>query len=582
MSIKNDFFFIPIIFILFLNGCQVENNSHEIIFSITSPIDGWTYYEDTKVLLALNIDTHEISWSSSIDGYLGTGNHLLSYLSTGCHEITADVLSIKKTVDVTITEKTSASGTENKTLINYSPLERMYPKGRYFPLLLTLDGSVNGFRKENVIPESRAQYRANFNEQSEFIKRDLRFDIKGKHLITANSNVRMRIARSLNPALGDSRIFYVPNTNSFNALPHEVSAILFYSSDKINVWIPDTAIIDQVLLLECIARVETSILPRLEQIWGDAADIDEDGRLAILVSKTINDENVAIGFFNPADFYRRETDINSDAYNPVSNEMDIIYIAVPDNTIESYNKDSIISTITHEITHAITYAKKTWQREMTGQDNAKREELFLDEGLSHLSEVLCGIGYSGGTVKYLQRYFENTAHYSLCDKDIYGQFDSVGMRGAITLFLSWLFWKKGGMVYAGTDSNTIMDNGGIGFLKLLVESEDTGWENIGKIAGTSTDKLFEEMLVEINHQRRTNIRYQYRADKTTGEPIELFPDIHYSNTTIDFPARYDINRPINLGRWSFVLFEPFAMENTGIITLLSTNQIGKIFFISNF
>ncbi|GHV82367.1 hypothetical protein AGMMS49991_09250 [Spirochaetia bacterium] len=41
---------------------------------------------------------------------------------------------------------------------------------------------------------------------------------------------------------------------------------------------------------------------------------------------------------------------------------------------------------------------------------------------------------SGENIKFLQKYFDDTASYSLCKSNRYGQEDSVGMCGAITIY----------------------------------------------------------------------------------------------------------------------------------------------------
>jgi len=575
-------FVLILIFTLFSVSCQNDENNYVINYSITSPKVDWKYNSDLKILLAVNIDTQEITWKSSIDGFLGNGNHLLVFLTAGNHTITADVLGTEKSINILISENNTSHGEEIKTLINYSPLQRIYPNGTHYPYFINFDGSIKGFKKNNDIQKKELQKRTMFNENKVFIARDLYLNKSDKLEIIKKNIARIIPINKIYPMLGDIRTFYVPNTSSQNILPHEIPAVLFYSSDKLNVWIPASEDIDKVLLLDCILTIEKTILCRLNQIWGTVADIDEDDHFTILISKTINDEKTAIGFFNPSDFYRRETDITSDAYNPNSNEMDMVYIAVPDNGSTSYNKESIIATIVHEITHAMTYTQKSWKKELMGQKNVKREELFLDEGLSHLSEILCGCGYSGGTVKYLQRYLENTAHYSVCDVNIYGQVDSIGMRGAITLFLSWLFWEKGGISYNDTDYNLIIDNGGINFLKTLINSDGIGWENIGKIAGAKTDKLFEKMTAQINYLRLDNSPYQFKTDILTSEPIEIFPGISYNGIIIDFPARYNIFQPIDIGRWSIVFFEPLFLNNTNIITFLSTYQTGNSYLVTTY
>jgi hypothetical protein len=195
--------------------------------------------------------------------------------------------------------------------------------------------------------------------------------------------------------------------------------------------------------------------------------------------------------------------------------MDIIYIAVPDSSSDSsYSQASIIATIAHEVTHGSTFSEKTWKRHLSGNMDAQREDLFLDEGWSHLTENLCGYGVSGGNVQFLRRYFDDTAAYSFCTANRYGQDDSAGMRGAITLFLSWLFWRQGGMTWDSADPSRLVDTGGIVFLRRMLASTTTGWESIGQAYGESTDTLFQTMLTELHHARVTGTMYHFKPDPT--------------------------------------------------------------------
>jgi hypothetical protein len=337
--------------------------------------------------------------------------------------------------------------------------------------------------------------------------------------------------------------------------------------------------------------VEARVLPRIETLWGKAADINEDGRLAILVSPTINDEKTAIGFFNPSDFFKRNMDRTSASYNPASNEMDIIYIAAPDDTAgTSYSIESIIATVAHELTHAVTFTHKTWKRLMSGETTATREALFLDEGWSHLSENLCGYGISGGNIEFLQRFFDDTATYSFCGTNRYGQEDSAGSRGAITLFLSWLFWEKGGMTWDSANSVKLTDRGGITFLQTMIASSETGWDSIGTAYdNVPTNTLFEKMLFEINALRISGAAYQYRTDSLTGEPVDFFVNMGNISDTlhIGFPKTYSVNlknlvgSEISAGTWSLMLFEPFTLDTESIVCITAKDYSGTAYYVYN-
>jgi hypothetical protein len=567
-------------------SCEINSKTEYVIdFDISSPNPRWVHYEDTKILLAINIDTNHIFWKSSIDGNLGEGNHILCFLSPGLHTLSVEVYDVTKSIEINIVSRNNVIDIENKTLVNYSPLETYLSIGNHAPYILTLNGTINGiFAGQNEM-KSKTRLAINFSSQGNSPFRDIRIvEPRINEDITESIiNKKLRL-RNNNLTLGESRRFFIVNTISQFSDPHELDASLFYISDNLTVWIPsDSTFIENALNI-CIQKVEQIILPRLKILFGTAADIDNDGRLAILVTPTINDEKVAVGFFNPANFYNRNIDTNSDIYNPASNEMDIIYIAAPDESSNtSYSVESIIATIAHELTHAITYTRKTWQRQIDGETNAVREELFLDEGLSHLSENLCGFGKSGGNIKFLQKYFDDTASYSFCKSNRFGQEDSAGMRGAITMFLSWLYWEMGGMEYDKFEPGKLIDCGGITFLKKIVDSTDTGWENIGKAVGIPTDKLFEEMVSQINRNRLNNLDYHYKIDPITNEPVEFFINMKNAEDydyVIGLPKEYDLISPTNIVKWTFMLFPIFTRETKGILNINSQNQDGTAFFIT--
>jgi hypothetical protein len=365
-----------------------------------------------------------------------------------------------------------------------------------------------------------------------------------------------------------------------------MEAELYYQSERLNVWIPETAAIEPAVTAALITAVETRIIPRIETIWGWPADIDEDGRFALLFAPTINEERLAVGFFNPADFFERNIDTTSSSYNPASNEMDILYTALSETEDgSSYSPESIIAAIAHELTHAATFTVKTWIRMQNGDSRAAREELFLDEGWSHLTENLCGFGVSGGNIRFLNRYLDDTAQFSFCGANRNGQEDSAGVRGAMTLFLSWLFWKSGGMEWDALNPVALIDTGGIAFLKRMVTSAETGWESIGNAFGKPTPTLFNEMLNEINNYRMNGRVYQYKTDPLTSEAVDFFVNMGIVNSSqtmtefyVGFPKPFDAFFTKTLMPWSFLFMEPFFVQSDTLDETNAVKHSGDIFY----
>jgi hypothetical protein len=130
MSIKN-LLILPAVLLTFCS-CQIPNETSATIgFDITSPKPGWVYNEDTKIILALNINTQDIVWKSSLEGDLGRGNHLLRFLSPGVHEISAEVLGMVKTCRITVAQ-TDIARNESQVLLNYSPVEKKLSGGKNY------------------------------------------------------------------------------------------------------------------------------------------------------------------------------------------------------------------------------------------------------------------------------------------------------------------------------------------------------------------------------------------------------------------------------------------------------------------
>jgi hypothetical protein len=554
-------------------------------FAIISPRANWTYYNDTIIMLAVNVKTDGILWESDISGALGEGNHLALFLPEGLHRISADIMGVKRELIVPVFPRAQNS---RSILVHFSPLEIKARRGMYFSYSHTHDGTVNDFTilsVQNAASQDDVfSLKTHLPQSSNWSRGDIRLPIPLEAAPVDTVNRARLFTDSY--AIGEKRTFFVVNTRNQLGVPHNLEAILTHQSDRLSVWVQASYAIYDDLIRECIKTIETLVIPRVETLWGRAADIDGDGRIAILFSHTLNEERVATGFFNPADFFARNNNALSGGYNPASNEMDIIYIAMPEPYPDSpFSPESIIATIVHELTHVSTFTVKTWNRLKNGEDDAAREELFLDEGWSHLSESLVGLGTSGGNIRLLRRFLNNTSMYSFAGVNRLGQHDSIGMRGAITLFLSWLFWEAGGMTWNIENPVELIDLGGITFLQRMVSLRETGWESIGQAFGQPTNILFNEMLSAINRYRISNLNHIYKIDPLTNEAVDFFVNMGYfyyaggtSSLNIGFPVPSSIFDQNTLLPWSVVFYDTFYLPGITPIILNSTRNNGDVFF----
>ena len=85
-----------------------------------------------------------------------------------------------------------------------------------------------------------------------------------------------------------------------------------------------------------------------------------------------------MGYFNPADLFARNTESSQSSRNPYSNELDIVYLAMPSSSdIGSYSVSSVSATLSHELTHSVTYNQKTFSHILQGNTERERESLIL-------------------------------------------------------------------------------------------------------------------------------------------------------------------------------------------------------------
>ena len=493
---------IYILFLIFLFFSCNNNLPEYYEIEIKSPKQNWIYYTDTEIVFSCNVKDRNLIWYSSIDGKIGEGYHFTRSLSEGSHTITLKDNKAKKTSSVCI-EVQANQNYKNISLITHLPFNFNIDKNESFGIF-----SLNGKMDSSFLEFNSEKNNKNDTE----FNRDIYLK---NNLMNLQIN-KIKSARNIESGY-QSREFYVINTNETLNSPHKIIAEKYYDGNEFSVWIPKgIANVNHDDIDKIIMPLENFVMRRVKELWGECADIDSNGKLTILFSKTINEENKAVGFFNSKDFFRNISEKTSSAYNPYSNEMDIIYVAFPDSENRNYSIESIIATVSHEFAHAVNFSQKTWKSLSKGDNDIVQEELFLDEGWSHLTELLCGYGSSGGDINFINFYLENSSYYSFCKNDYLGRNDSVGQRGAVCLFLYWLFEKAGGIGYEN-DGFDFIDQGGISFLKSMTDTKQTGWDCIGNYFNKNTDSLFIEFSKILLNQNINSFFNENKKDPVTNE-----------------------------------------------------------------
>lgn len=211
--------------------------------------------------------------------------------------------------------------------------------------------------------------------------------------------------------------------------------------------------------------------------FGSESDINHDGKVAILMSPTINrmtppgaagSQGFIAGYFLANDLLPQLLDSRR------SNGMEIFYTMVPDPSSlygNLFPKDKTLPVIegvlAHEFLHMILFNYRVL---IYGHGYLPdyMEQLWLDEGLAHIAEDLNG--YKSSNIARANLFLEDPGDVTL----IYGG-DALEERGASFLFLRLLGDRFRTSVY-----------------KRLVQSKHTGVANVEAATGALFNELFAD------------------------------------------------------------------------------------------
>ena len=253
---------------------------------------------------------------------------------------------------------------------------------------------------------------------------------------------------------------------------------------------------------------DASIHPTNRGAFGTESDINHDGKVAILMSPVINampcSGCIILGFFNP-------TDLHPGVVNPAcTNGMEIFYTLVPDPDRKEESIESIKSTLAHEFQHMILY---NYRILVYGEGfiDTYMEELWLNEGLSHIAEDLNG--YYPDNIDRADLFMNGPWDTKLTFLDD----DNLENRGAVFLFLRLLG-----------------DRFGEGIYRNLVQSHYSGTTNVQRATGTGFLELFGDWSAALYLSGRgitVDPRFNYSS-------IDLLGDFDALNVT-------EINLPVS-------------------------------------
>jgi hypothetical protein len=299
--------------------------------------------------------------------------------------------------------------------------------------------------------------------------------------------------------------------------------------------------IDWAKVDDVIDKLETIVVPREEQIFGAISDVDGDGKLALLLSYTVNQYG-AKAYVSPCDI----ADLSGCGGG--GNHGEIIYFNIPDPGDRTHSVNGLTETVAHELSHLIYSYHKLVLNGVTRDD----ENIYLTEGLAALAQDLTGFNngnqfvwaaaidmadYYGGDPDYsaqalsINDLFRGSTYYSE-DRD-------GALRGGAYLFLRFVFEQMGGMAVDPT-TGALTDQGGIAWLHALYDTPEQG---VAALEQTSGRPLWDLALD------------WYTALVATGRGVEVDPTLRYAERLADPLTGYSYG------------VDPFAALPHGVYTL---------------
>ncbi len=325
------------------------------------------------------------------------------------------------------------------------------------------------------------------------------------------------------PPPDSTRTFTVYDGSSYVNVEAEFVTL----TDELVIWRDTTTDnpmgdIDEEVLDGVVSYFEDLVLPRERAIWGEEPDVDDSGRIDVLLSYTVN-EYGAIAYVSWCDI------AELDGCRGSGNGGETIYMSYPDPESNYSTDTAIVEIWAHEINHLI-YA---WHKYVLNDQLDARENVYLTEGMSELAQDLTG--FNNGNQYIWAAAIDMSEYYG--DEDYSIQGVSINdflrgdgyydlsrdgpLRGGAYLFLRYLFEQAGGMSIE--DDGTQVDEGGMAFLQDWITVPELGPDCVETLTGrTVEDVAFDWYTALVVTGRDLNDDPVYNYQPRVQDPITKF------------------------------------------------------------
>lgn len=245
-------------------------------------------------------------------------------------------------------------------------------------------------------------------------------------------------------------------------------------------------------------------------------DRDQNGRTIIVLSRRLTAEEGLTGYFDRIDFTSR-------TQNPTSNVRDLLW-SLPPGLLSN---DELIATMAHELQHLFQYAARVVGRQIRRLPPLL-EDLWLDEGIAHLTEDITG--YGGENRANVYQLLRDPGKWRLDAASAENgnpdqTFDTVENRAFAYLMVRRAMELKGNLAFGAPATN--INGGGLSFLSALYTNELVGLANFAAAAGGDWRDALQDLAVTMavsDTRATTDAKWNFSApvsDPVTGAKVGI-------------------------------------------------------------
>jgi hypothetical protein len=289
-------------------------------------------------------------------------------------------------------------------------------------------------------------------------------------------------------------------------------------SKSVRVFLDEQQAFDSVkreAATEILHLLENRIIPRSRELIDTHADIDGDGKLAVLLTPVL--DRVPAGQ-TPLGGYVRGSDFRRDISPPFGNHADVIYL----NSRAMSPGEHLHALLAHEYTHAVGFSEQ-WRMSADGSP-VHDEEDWLNEAIAHVAEQQHHAGWSNLDYR-IDRFLHapHSAPLVVPDASRAGLWRDPGCRGASYLFLQWC-----------------VDQFGDDLLSKLIHSRRRGRANIEHATGVPFAELYRRWTIALCDDVSESSAIGYRTLRLHGP---LGGAVLDGPTTIVWPLERLVSHP---------------------------------------